>query len=108
MLLGGAGTALTASSTVPASTADYAQTRVVGGTMQQISFVYAAGRATSFVVRITGSLALNTVTASYEGGGALVCVPGALVGPLLTGYTPVTCTGVAPETGTPTVTITIS
>lgn len=108
MLLGGGGTALTASSSVPSSTADYAQTRVVGGEMQQISFVYAADRATSFVVRITGSLALKSVTASYDGGDSLSCVKGTLVGALLTGYTPVTCTGVAPATGTPTVTITIS
>jgi hypothetical protein len=107
-LAAGAQHASTAGSTLPSSTLEYGQMKVVGGTALHVTYTSLGQTTSGFTVRIAGGLTLKTVTASYDGSGSLTCLKGALVGTLLTGYTPVSCTGLAGRPGFPNVTVNIS
>lgn len=103
----------TAGNDMPAATTlDYGRTTVEGGTLLQISYGYdSTGRATGMVADLKGNLisnvlGLKTVTASYDGGGPLVCAAGVFA--LLGDYTRYSCTGLAPRKGIPSVTIRVS
>lgn len=108
LLLGGSASALTAGNSMPGpTTAGFGQVRAEGAEVLSVTFSYGTdGRATGFTATLQGNLLLKTVTASYDGGGPLVCTVGSLLDALLN--TPVTCTGVAPRPAMPRVTMTVS
>lgn len=85
------GPALTAASSVPASTAGYVSVSLTGATAKRLDYTVAAGTITGVRVIFDGTLGLKTVMARFGMSSPGVCVVGAY--DVAANQTPADCTG---------------